>query len=368
MPTEPFDIWSSDESESKDELKDRIGENVDRLITTDMGGRGLIHKLYPVARRRHKKPLALLAAESLINRVGPNDVVIITTGTVSTQFLTDDILGVSENDGPLGCAALARALAIGLGVKPIFAVRGEKDVNMMTATANGANLNVLSLEELKRWRGRKGGFSTASVIDIPSDDKKAKEIAKILINDFNPKAIIAIEKRGPNEKGIYHSGWTGLDISKYEAKIHHLFDEAKERGILSIGVGDGCGVEIGLGPVRDAIKDFVPVWSKCKCPCGGMTLDNTDVDITIFTSVCNWAGYGISACLAFLLDDLNILHNRDIELRMFRKCIDTGSYDGREGNPELSCGQLSPEIHAGIVEMLREIVKSGFRGRFHPPQ
>ena len=94
-----------------------IGETIDRLLTLDIAGRGVIGKLYEAARAVHKSPLCLLAAKSLAERVKPNDIVFIATGMIIYPF---QHLGIGENDGPVGGAALARALRIALGAKTLF--------------------------------------------------------------------------------------------------------------------------------------------------------------------------------------------------------------------------------------------------------
>ena len=57
-----------------------IGENVDRLVSLDVASREFINILYPPSRKRQGRPLCLLAAEKLRDRVGPGDFVLIAAG------------------------------------------------------------------------------------------------------------------------------------------------------------------------------------------------------------------------------------------------------------------------------------------------
>ncbi|NIM44470.1 MAG: DUF4392 domain-containing protein, partial [Nitrososphaeria archaeon] len=97
-------------------LVENIGKTIDRLITVDVGGRGVIQKLYPPAlERQGGAPLTLQAAKRLREVVGEGDTVLIATGMLIYPYWE-----LGETDGPLGGAALARALQIGLDAKPVL--------------------------------------------------------------------------------------------------------------------------------------------------------------------------------------------------------------------------------------------------------
>lgn len=66
----------------REEQFEVIGDAIDRLLTVDIAGRGVIGKLYEAARAKHKAPLCLLAAKKLAEVVKPNDVVFISTGMI----------------------------------------------------------------------------------------------------------------------------------------------------------------------------------------------------------------------------------------------------------------------------------------------
>ncbi|MFX0197567.1 MAG: glutamate cyclase domain-containing protein, partial [Candidatus Hodarchaeota archaeon] len=83
-----------------------IAETLDRIMTTDVAGRGSISLMYDAARKKTGEPLALTAAKALADKVKRGDFVFILTGfLVRTQFTAE----AAETDGPPGAAILARA-------------------------------------------------------------------------------------------------------------------------------------------------------------------------------------------------------------------------------------------------------------------
>ena len=324
-----------------------IGENVDRLVSLDVASREFITIMYPPTRERHGRPLCLLAAEKLRERLSAGDFVLIACGMLVYP------LELGETDGPLGGAALARALQLGFGVKPVL-VTDHAATSMTKAVCRGASLNVTDVERLKKTE------RSVSVIGFPIDEDEARSEAVSLIKDLSPKALIAIECRGRNEKGVYHALPKGRNMNHIAAKIPGLYDKAKEMGILTIGIGDG-GNEIGWGIVNDVIKEKIPYGDKCSCGCGGGIGDTTVVDVLVAASVSNWGAYGICACLSVLLDNHEILHDAKIESRMLRECIDAGGINGPSFLPEPKVDGLSEETDLAFLTMLAEMTRAGFQ-------
>lgn len=329
------------------ETTELIGENVDQLISLDVAGRGFMKVLYTPVRERHGRPLCLLAAERIRGSAGHGDFVLIPCGMLIYPYKT-----LAETDGPLGGAALARALQIGLGAKPVLVV-DHAAVDMTKATCRGANLNVTDVQTLKETE------RTVSVIGFPVDEDEAKKDADLIFEDLEPKAVISIEARGRNEKGVYHSLPKGRNMNSFSAKMVCLYDNARERGILTIGIGDG-GNEIGWGIVNDVIREKMPYGDKCSCGCGGGYGDATLVDVLVAASISNWGAYGVVACLSVLLDNPDVLHDTKIESRMLRECIDAGGIDGVSCLPQPKVDGLPEETDLAVISFLREITKAGF--------
>ena len=118
-----------------------VYETIDRVACLDIGGRG-IRELYAPSRERGSGPLCYEAARRLAG-VSRGDHVFIITGSLSRAQVSARI---AENDGPLGAAAIARALSIGRGAIPVL-LTDEPIRDKVTAIAGIAGCNVLTPEE-----------------------------------------------------------------------------------------------------------------------------------------------------------------------------------------------------------------------------
>ena len=213
-----------------------------------------------------------------------------------------------------------------------------------------------SEEELHRGgRGRK-----AMVLGYPIDHEEAKKQAKELLDRLNPKAVIAVERPGWNEKHVHHSGM-GYDISSVTAKLDYLYEEARERGILTIGVGD-LGNEMGMGNIKEEVKAGIPNGGTCLCGCGGGIACDVKSDVGLICNISNWGAYGICACLAAIAGEEEVLHNGELEKRMIRACVDAGALDPVSGMLIPRVDGEPEEVNAYIIEMLRGIVRHATTG------
>jgi D-glutamate cyclase len=333
-----------------EDFLDIIGETIDRLLTLDIAGRGVIGKLYEAARALHQSPLCLLAARKLAEAVKPNDIVFIATGMIIYPL---QHLGIGENDGPVGGAGLARGLRIALGAKTVF-VTDKMLVEMVSKTVNGGENAIVPLKALPEI-----DLPLSSVIDFPTEEEEAERKSKQLIKDLEPKAIVAIERRGVSKNGVYHA-WNGVDMAPYEARIGKLFEECRKQGILTIGIGDG-GNEIGMGNIYDTVRKMVPYGDNCKCPAKCGIADSTLVDVAVVATVSNWGAYGIEAGLAALTGKPEALHAEEQALRIIRECIDAGGMDGPAKVPRPFLDAIPEKIDVAILDFLGEIIRGRFR-------
>ncbi len=329
---------------------DIIGETIDRLLTLDIAGRGVIGKLYDAARALHQSPLCLLAARKLVEAVKPNDIVFIATGMIIHPL---QHLGIGENDGPVGGAGLARALRIALGAKTVF-VTDKVLVEMISKTANGGENAIVPLKALPEI-----DLPLCSVTEFPTTESEAQKKSKQLIKDLKPKAIVAIERRGVSKNGVYHA-WNGVDMAPYEARIGKLFEECRKQGVLTIGIGDG-GNEIGMGNIYDTVRKVVPYGDNCKCPTKCGIADSTVVDVAVVATVSNWGAYGIEAGLAAITGKPEALHGGEQALRIIRECIDAGGLDGPVKVPRPLLDAIPDKIDVAILNFLGEIIRGRFR-------
>ena len=85
----------------------RFGEVVDSLVAKDYTARGISHELYDFIKDIVKNSLTMTAALELSLRAKMGDRVLIFTGWPSRSWL---IKGLTETDGPVGAAIMARAM------------------------------------------------------------------------------------------------------------------------------------------------------------------------------------------------------------------------------------------------------------------
>jgi hypothetical protein len=314
-----------------------LGESIDRLLNVDVVGRGIIHYLYSEARHLAKAPLALNAATALFNTVKSGDSVIITTGFPIPPTM------VPETDGPLGAIVLAKAINTILAAQTVI-IAEDDALKVVSALAETIGLSKRKSDPLD------DGIVFRS---FPLTEKVARDYSFSFLREFNPSALIAIEKVGRNHRGIYHK-MNGNDISNYAIKVDHLFLEAEKSGIPSIGIGDG-GNEIGMGKILDAVRKYVPNGSACNCPCRGGIACETQTNHLVTATVSNWGAYGVAACLSALYDNQAGLHSGDDERLLLMEASRNGAVDGVTGERTPSCDGLTDEVHAHFVELLREL-------------
>lgn len=323
-----------------------IGEAVDRLITVPMSNWAILKgipvaALYEACRANAGEPLTLVAARHLLDRVHPGSTVMIATGFIIQSC------GKPETDGPVGAASLARAIDIGLKATPVF-VTEDSITEMMAATALGAGLHPWDPATARE------GTHRAIIEGFPTNDSEAREMAFRMLDHYRPSALIAIERPGWNRNHVHHSGG-GFDISRFTAKIDYLFEEAKARGILTIGIGD-LGNEVGMGYIMNSIIEHVPHGAVCQCPCGGGIAAAFEPDLGIFANISNWGAYGIEACLAALLGEPEVLHDGATEYRIIHEAVRGGAIDPVSGMSRPYVDGTPTEINMQIVELLRSIV------------
>ena len=325
---------------------ENIGEAVDRLITVPMSNWAILKgipvmKLYDACRAKAGEPLTLSAARRLVERVRPGETVLFATGFILLSC------GKAETDGPIGAAALARAIDIGLKAIPLF-VSEESITSMVARTVTGVGLHPCDPDPVS------GSPHRATIESFPTDHIAAKEAAKRMLDRYKPSALIAVERPGWNRKHIYHSGG-GFDISEFTAKIDYLFEEAKARGILTIGIGD-LGNEIGMGYIWDSVRDYVPHGAVCQCPCGDGIAASFEPDLGIIANISNWGAYGVEACLAALLGEPEVLHDGPTERWTIEESVRGGAVDPVSSLSRPYVDGTTPDINVQIIDLLHSIV------------
>jgi hypothetical protein len=331
-------------------LSEVIAEYVDRLCTIEMRPgsgnipRGIVHRLYAAARPADAPPLTLSMARALIDHIEPGDRVLILTGAGGPP-----VLPCGEVDGPLGAAALARALHHGCGAE-VCILTEERTATAIRAACWGAGLNF-------RRETDPPLDHAVTFIPMPIDDDLCREQAGPLLDRADPAAVIAVEKLSPNECGVIH-GATGLDYTDVHAKPQYLFAEASRRGILTAGIGDN-GNEVGFGGILDAVRSVMPAGESCDCPCKGGSAAAVATDHFVVAAISNWGAYGVVTVMSHLLGRSDLLIDTAELERMLRGTVDAGAFDAVTARPTLSDDGVPIEIQASFVTMLRGVLELG---------
>ena len=329
-------------------------DGIDRLVCAPIGAKffrrteyPLIHLLYEAARKNSDTgdPLTYQAAKGIVDRVKPGDVVIFLTGWYLPMFM------IGENDGPPGCAGLARAINFGLSATPIvFSESGHLDI--IKASFRGAGFRIG--DDLERVRKIFRNVYVDAPLSPLMDEAESMEIVNRTLDELNPSAIIAVEKSGPNAAGLNHS-LPGRDLTPLNGKYHLMVEEARKRGILTIACGDG-GNEIGMGNVYDTVQKYLATGSKCYDGCGAGCAATTKTDVLVVGFISNWAAYGIQAALSLLLGRHELMHDGEIEAQVLRQTADAGAAGPPYGFSEMGVDEVPAKFNIGIVELLKHTV------------
>ena len=124
------------------------------------------------------------------------------------------VAGYAETDGPPGTFYFAKALRK-LGFSPVILTD-----SFCERFFDGDTIPVVYLES---------GFDCEAIL-----------------NQYDPVALVSIERCGENIQGDY-ANMRGVSIAEHTTDIDKLFDLALEKGIYTIGVGDGGNEIIVIG-------------------------------------------------------------------------------------------------------------------------
>ncbi|MEX0762240.1 MAG: glutamate cyclase domain-containing protein [Dehalococcoidia bacterium] len=222
-----------------------------------------------------------------------------------------------ETDGPPGAAAIGGALKQ-LGYEVVY-VTDKFSMPAVEAVAGDD-----------------------AVIEFPvATHFESARFANSLIQEHSPAVLISIERAGLMGDGTYRN-WKGVDFSKYNAKIDHLFDQHP----YSVGIGDG-GNEIGMGNLREVIPgiDGLP-----DDPCVTTTTK------LIIASCSNWGGYGVVAALS-QLTDRNLLPSVEQGYQWVKDIVEAGAVEGMSGERKDWVDARNPEEDSVCLRDLHDLLR-----------
>ena len=181
------------------------------------------------------------------------------------------------------------------------------------------------------------------LVEFPiTGDRESKSYADRVLRELEPSVLIAIERCGLSEDGLYRN-MRGRDITPFTARTDHLFYDHP----ATIGIGDG-GNEIGMGSVASIIPTVPSLVAK---PAMTRTTE------LVLSSVSNWGGYGLTAALS-LRTGRNLLPTVETEREWICRAVDAGAVDGVLGEARYGVdamtleetGQALRQLHALLAD------------------
>lgn len=281
----------------------KICSKIDEIIKEDAGNRNII----PITRRNTLYD----AAKSLLDAKE----IVIVTGFYIERMKT------GETDGPLGAAFLAQALE-----------KLSKKVTIMTSPFN-AQIMEAAIAELQL---------SAELLIVDAGEEL--EIFPEILSNPSITHLIALEQMGAALDGNYYN-MAGMKISIPVARFDSLFVQAREKGITTIAIGDG-GNEIGMGSLYSYLFSKIDK---------NWILNITPVDYLITAGVSNWGGYGLMACLSYLVGQ-PLLHDPQDEKRLLQVVLDAGAVDGKTNMKVMSVDGLPIKKHMEIIDQLHKTI------------
>jgi len=288
--------------------------------------------------------LCARAALALAGRVRPGDRVWVITGLVVPGAIPR-----GETDGPPGAAVLARALAAGLGARVLLLAEA---VVLPVVTAA---LDALALAE-------RGGPPWRRACRTAAFPRRARAAALWIGRRFRraPRAVVAVEKLGPNARGVVHTAG-GSDVTAAQARTDVLFVAARRRGSLTVGVGDR-GNEVGFGAAAARLA-AAGIIGACACPCGSTIACTLEADRPVAAATSNWGAYGTAAALAVLRGDARLLHGAEAESAMLEACVGAGAVDGITRRATTTVDGMPLAAQVATVHRLHALVRWAIAAR-----
>ncbi|MDR2753944.1 MAG: DUF4392 domain-containing protein [Oscillospiraceae bacterium] len=338
-----------------------LGQSLDDLSNLDPRGYGVCRILYDAARQTHGEPLTLHSAKELVRIVRQDDFIYILTGFVLRPFKK------AETDGIIGSLLFARALIRAFGAKPVLVCQEE---NVQAAHAIAAAIGIHSYNSIDEIRDLP---LSVAVVPFTKNKATAEAQANTLIAQAKPAAVVSIEAPGANSLGEYHNA-TGLNMTELEAKLDVLFVRLQACGVPSFAIGD-LGNEIGMGKIASQLARYIPYagQGRCRCAttqnitgvksdCTGGIAAATAADHLLTATVSDWGCYGLIAAIAFLKENLEIMHDAETEREACVAACRNGMID-MYGDLIPAIDGFGLAINTSIVTLMREHVREALKLR-----
>jgi hypothetical protein len=220
------------------------------------------------------------------------------------------VAGVCETDGPPGTFALAEALKSN-GFEPVIVTDTICD----------------------------DYFEPFGFRSVYLGKNMDKEAYRELFDREDPVLLISIERCGRTADGDY-ANCRGISIAQHTARADELFEIASEKGVYTVGIGDG-GNEIGMGLLAPQIAEKLALK-----PCV------TKTSSLIIATTSNWGAYGLATLIGGCPDLARINE-------FTAHIVSLGSVDGVSHKPQPTVDGFEVGINDEIVTALTAFGKEG---------
>lgn len=233
---------------------------------------------------------------------------------------------IGENDGLSGTLALADALRQ-LG----------KEVMLVTDKFSSGLLSAGSVV-----------FEAAfPMLTLSLSQEQADQEIQALLHSFRPTQVVAIERPGRAIDGHCYS-MRGEMLDDLVPAADLLLQPPFPRHFQTIAIGDG-GNELGLGSLRDTLKDHVAH--------GDLIFCATPADYVIPAGISNWGAYALVAALSLLAGRLPS-RSPENERRVLEALLAAGAVDGCTRKQELSVDGIAWEDYASTLSDIDQEVRT----------
>jgi hypothetical protein len=329
-------------STSVDDLRLRLGETLDAIMSLDLNLVGRTPHLLAIERKWCGGPVSLAAVVSIEERVPVKGLAIFVTGC-SVRPDIDPTIG--EPDGPPGVAALARALFITKGAHSLIVV-AKPLVAQVAATLKAAGATVVSEQTLRSARTSSKSLFAVSVVGLPVDEN-VDDAIMTLLDQTRPDVVFAVEHLGFAADGkAYFS--TGVPFETAVLQSNSLFVEAQRRGTLTISCIDNPN-EVGTARLHSSVA---------KHPSMSHSSDHIVPACTV-----NWSAYAIAAGLGALAGTREACFTEVLDFACTDAVLRHGAIDPFSGlaEPQVGIDGMDLATH-GLVTTLMARAADGYIG------
>jgi hypothetical protein len=149
----------------------------------------------------------------------------------------------------------------------------------------------------------------------------------------------------------------GRDITTFTNPAHLLFEDAAQRRLPTIGIGDG-GNEIGMGKIpAEVLERNIPGGARIAC--------RVPTDHLIVAGTSNWGAYGLAAGVRLLRGASHDgkLFDPAREQELLRLMVEQGPLvDGVLARPSATVDGLTWERYARVLQELDRILRAQSTG------